>query len=69
MSSSLSEFNRMFVVALSVLLQLCLFHFKLMLIHDGAFRHQHGLLVSILQHDVFLCYNIYVLLFILAGMP
>ena len=36
MPSSLSEFNRMFVVALSVLFQLCLFHFKLMLIHDGA---------------------------------
>ena len=28
------------------------------------FWHQHGLLVSILQHDVFLCYNIYELLFI-----
>ena len=66
MPSSLSEFNRMFVVALSVLFQLCLFHFKLMLIHDGQYWHQHGLLVSILQHDVFLCYNIYVLLFILA---
>ena len=36
MPSSLSEFNRMFVVALSVLFQLCLFHFKLMLIHDGS---------------------------------
>ena len=35
----------------------------------GQYWHQHGLLVSILQHDVFLCYNIYVLLFILAGMP
>ena len=36
MSSSLSDFNCMFVVVLSVLFQLCLFHFKLMLIHDGA---------------------------------
>ena len=36
MPSCLSEFNRMFVVALSVLCQLCLFHLKLMLIHDGA---------------------------------
>ena len=31
----MSEFNRMFVVALSVLFS-ALFHFKLMLIHDGA---------------------------------
>ena len=23
----------------------------------GQYWHQHGLLVSILQHDVFLCYN------------
>ena len=36
MPGSLSEFNRMFVVALSVLFQFCLFYFKLMLIHDGA---------------------------------
>ena len=36
MPSRLSEFNRMFVVALSVMLRLCLFYFKLMLIHDGA---------------------------------
>ena len=26
----------LYLVALSVLFQLCLFHFKLMLIHDGA---------------------------------
>ena len=65
MPSRLSEFNRMFFVALSVLFQLCLFHFKLMLIHDGAVLAP-ALLASILQHDVFLCYNIYVLLFIFS---
>ena len=36
MPSSLSEFNRMIAVALSVMFQLCLFYFKLMLNHDGA---------------------------------
>ena len=33
---AMSDPHRMFVVALSVLFQLCLFHFKLMLMHDGA---------------------------------
>ena len=58
----------MFVAALSVLFSFVCSILSLMLIHDGPVLVQAGLLVSLLQHDVFLCYDMCLCLF-LAGMP